>query len=152
MRFRAVVRRVIMGPRLSRGRQHNLMLLGCGADPIAKPFHALLLGAVLAAEEGALLLEPMPDDADAAMGAGRRQRVDRALEAVESVSDAVLGDLKRLVVIVAAGFTSLHDTPPHSLVELCGYRQRWARSSGAARGPSGAPQNEDRSVSFPTRL
>src|SRR5207302_9333473 len=94
--------------------------LGFGADPITQPFHALLLGTVLAAEEGAFLLEPVPDDADAAMGTGRRQRVDRALERIEGVGCAALGDLKGLVVIVTAGFTSRHGAPPHSLVELCG--------------------------------
>lgn len=65
---------------------------------------------MLAAEEGALLLEAVTDDTDAAMRAGRRQRMDRAFEAVEGVGLAALDHLKRLVVIVPAGFADCHDT------------------------------------------
>src|SRR5262245_7274236 len=43
---------------------------------------------------------------DAAILACRCERVDRAFEAVEGVRRAVHAQLKRLVVIVAAGFTS----------------------------------------------
>src|SRR5262245_16806138 len=45
---------------------------------------------------------------DAAVLACRCERVDRAFEAVEGVRRAVHAHLKRLVVIVAAGFTSRH--------------------------------------------
>src|SRR5262249_29457899 len=65
-------------------------------------------GAMLAAEESAFLFEPMADDVDAAVLAGRRQRVDRALEAVEGVGRAVHAHLEGLVVVVAAGFASGH--------------------------------------------
>jgi len=57
----------------------------CRADAIAQAGYANGLGAVLAAKEGAVLLEPVADDADAAVLAGRRQRMDRAFEAVEGV-------------------------------------------------------------------
>jgi hypothetical protein len=80
-----------------------------GADAIAQAGHADHLGAVLAAEEGALLLEPVAHDADAAMLACRRQRMNGAFEAVEGVSGLAHRHLKRLVVIVSAGFTSGHD-------------------------------------------
>ena len=40
---------------------------------------------MLAAKEGALLLEAVTDNPDAAMRAGRRQCMDRAFEAVERV-------------------------------------------------------------------
>src|SRR5262249_28038094 len=79
------------------------------ADPIAQTGDANGLRAMLAAEECAVLLEAVPDDADAAVLAGRRQRMDRALEAVEGVGGAVHGHLKRLVVVVSTSFTSGHD-------------------------------------------
>src|SRR5262249_18332750 len=42
-------------------------------DPIAQAGYANGFGAMLAAEEGAVLLEPVADNADAAVLAGRRQ-------------------------------------------------------------------------------
>jgi hypothetical protein len=64
---------------------------------------------MLAAEEGAILLEPVADDADAAILACRRQRMNGAFEAVEGVSGLAHRHLKGLVVIVSARFTSGHD-------------------------------------------
>src|SRR5215472_8312252 len=64
---------------------------------------------MLAAEEGAVLLQAVTDDADAAVLAGRRQRMDRAFEAVEGVGGTVHAHLKCLVVVVSTGFTSGHD-------------------------------------------
>src|SRR4029453_12518753 len=87
------------------------------ADAIAQAGYANGLGAVLAAEEGAVLLEPVADDADAAVLAGRRQRVDRAFETVEGVGGTVHADLKCLVVVVSAGFASGHDNPRNG----CGF-------------------------------
>ena len=52
-------------------------------NPVAQAFDALGLGTMVAAEERAVLLEAVPDDADAAMVASRRQRVDGAFKAVE---------------------------------------------------------------------
>ena len=40
---------------------------------------------MLAAEESPFLLEPVADDADAAILAFRRQRMDRTFEAVEGI-------------------------------------------------------------------
>src|SRR5712692_10849049 len=82
------------------------------AYSIAQAHHAFDLGAMLAAEERAFLFESVTDDMDAAVLAGRRQRMDRALEAVEGVGRAVHAHLKRLVVVVSAGFASGHDCLP----------------------------------------
>jgi RNase P/RNase MRP subunit POP5 len=79
------------------------------ADAVAQARHAGLLGAMLAAEEGPLLLQSVADDADAAILACRRQRMNGAFEAVEGVSGVTHRHLKGLVVIVSAGFTSGHD-------------------------------------------
>src|SRR5262249_42827030 len=86
------------------------------ADAIAQGRYANGLGAMLAAEEGAVLLEPVADDPDAAVLAGRRQRMDRAFEAVEGVGGTVHADLKCLVVVVSAGFASGHDNPRNGCV------------------------------------
>src|SRR5262249_35637137 len=95
--------------RISRISRRSRSRSGCRcADPVAQAGDAHDLGAVLTAEERAVLLQPVPDDMDAAVLAGRCQRVDRAFEAVEGVRRAVHAHLKRLVVIVAAGFTSRH--------------------------------------------
>ena len=64
---------------------------------------------MLAAEKGARLLQAVPDDASAAMIAGRRERVYGAFEAVERMRFAVHRDLKGLVVVVAASFARSHD-------------------------------------------
>ena len=64
---------------------------------------------MLAAEESTLPLEAVADNTDAAVRAGRRQRMDRAFEAVVGVSLAAQNYLKRLVVIVPAGFADCHD-------------------------------------------
>jgi len=61
-----------------------------------------------AAEDSAVVLDPMPDDTAAAMGTGGRERLDRAFEAVEDHGAAAHGDLEALVVVVAALFTSRH--------------------------------------------
>jgi len=49
------------------------------------------------------------DDADTAMIAGRRERVNGAFEAVERMRLAVHRDLKRLVVVIAASFARSHN-------------------------------------------
>src|SRR5690606_22767854 len=53
--------------------------------PVVQAVDAGFLGAVLAAIERAIVFEAVADDADAAGGAGRRQGLDGALEAVEGV-------------------------------------------------------------------
>ena len=70
------------------------------------------LGAMLATEEGAFLFEPVTDNMNAAIVAGWSERMDRTLEAIEGVGRAVHAHLKRLVVVVAAGFASGHDGFP----------------------------------------
>src|SRR5262245_39831925 len=72
------------------------------------PVTPALSAAVLAAEGSPFLLEPVAHDADAAILAFRRQRVDRTFEAVEGMGGTVHAHLERLVVIVSAGFTSGH--------------------------------------------
>src|SRR5262245_9512927 len=84
------------------------MELARRSDAVAQPGYALVLGAMRAAEDRSVLLEAVADDMDAAIRACRRQCVDRAFEAVEGVTRAVEGDLKRLVVVVAAGLASGH--------------------------------------------
>src|SRR3954463_9701982 len=85
---------------------------GRRADAVAQSGDADHLGAVFATEEGAVLFESVTDDADAAVLAGGRQRVDRAFEAVEGVGGAVHAHLKRLVVIVSARLASGHGNLP----------------------------------------
>jgi hypothetical protein len=53
--------------------------------------HAFYLGAMLAAEEGAFLFESVTDNMNPAIPAGRGQRMDCTLEAVERVGCAIHG-------------------------------------------------------------
>src|SRR5690348_9911341 len=53
-------------------------------------------------------LDAMADDPAATVGAGRRQQLDRALEAVEHVRLAVEGHLERLVILVSAHLAAGH--------------------------------------------
>src|SRR5688500_2147252 len=68
-----------------------------------------MVRAVLAAEHLPAVLDAVADDAALAVRAGRRQLLDRALEAVEGVRVAV-GHLHRegFLVAVTADFTSSH--------------------------------------------
>src|SRR5260370_28321265 len=76
---------------------------------------------MLAAEEGALLLEPVAENAGAVILAFGRARMNGGFEAVEGMGDPAHAHLERLVIIVATGFTSGHDdlaavlAPRHSL-------------------------------------
>src|SRR5437588_12770540 len=80
-----------------------------GLDSIAETFNAFAFGAMLATKKRAGLLEAMPDDADSAVIAGWRERMNGAFEAIIGMRLAVHRDLKRLVVVIAAGFTCSHD-------------------------------------------
>ena len=80
--------------------------------------HAFYLGAMLAAEEGAFLFESVTDNMNPAIPAGRGQRMDCTLEAVERVSCAIHGHLECLVVVVSAGFASSHDGLRHACSAL----------------------------------
>src|SRR5262245_45069573 len=72
--------------------------------------NALLLGAVGAAVERAGSLDPVADHPAPAMGTGRGQGVDGALEAVEGVRPAREGDGERLVVVVPTNVAFRHDS------------------------------------------
>jgi hypothetical protein len=54
---------------------------------------------MFAPEGRAFLFEPVADDTEAAVLAGRRQRMNRAREAVEGMDGTVDAHLKRLVMI-----------------------------------------------------
>jgi hypothetical protein len=78
-------------------------------DSVAKTFNAFALGAMLATVKCAALLQAMPDNANSTMSAGWCERMNGAFEAVEGMRLAAHRDLKRLVVVIAAGFTCSHD-------------------------------------------
>lgn len=64
-----------------------------------------------AAIDRSLLLDSMPQDAAIATGAAGRERMHRALEAIEDVCAAAIhAYLEALVVFVAADLTASHDT------------------------------------------
>src|SRR6266436_6628656 len=113
-----------------------------GSGPVPDLLRAGLVRAVSAAVDAAVLLRPVADDAAAAVGALRRERLDGALEAVERVRGASHRDLERLVVLVSADFTACcgHDAPrPKS----CG-AGRGSHQSGCLRScqiPSGAARH-----------
>jgi hypothetical protein len=71
---------------------------------VAQAHHAFYLGAMLAAEEGAFLFEAVTDNMNAAIPAGRGQRMDCTLEAVECVGCTIHGPFERLVVVVFRRF------------------------------------------------
>jgi hypothetical protein len=48
--------------------------------PVPQARHAFLLGAMHAAKDCAVMLDAVPDDAAAAMRAGRRERLNRTFE------------------------------------------------------------------------
>src|SRR5271165_2266072 len=89
---------------------------------------------MITTEEDAFLLQPVTDNMNAAIVAGRSQRMDRALEAVEGVGRAVHAHLKRLVVVIAAGFASGHGGLPFAWRGLLSYNPR-----RTARVPFGSP-------------
>jgi hypothetical protein len=75
---------------------------------------------MLATKKGTRLLQAVPDDADSAMIAGRCERMNGALEAIEGMRLAVHRDLKGLVIVIAAGFTCSHDVRPSLMyIEVC---------------------------------
>src|SRR5262249_4151823 len=75
-----------------------------------------LLGAASAAEDRVVVLDSVADHLAAAMGASGCQRVNGALERVESAFSASHPHRKRFVVVVAAHVTCCHSDPPE--VEL----------------------------------
>jgi len=63
---------------------------------------------MIAAKEGSVFFEPMPNDATFAMTASRCQGMNGAFEAIENVLLAGHNDFKRLVIVVSAVFTCRH--------------------------------------------
>src|SRR6187397_2939040 len=90
--------------------------------PILEALDAFLVCAVHAAEDRAAGFDAVADDAAAAVLTHRRERVDRALEAVERVRLVSGGDLKGLVVLVAADGAGGHDTLQTAVVCNTGAR------------------------------
>ena len=68
--------------------------------------------AVDATENLSIRFNAVSDDPAMAMRANWRERVNRAFEAVERVRHTVHDHLKRLVVVVSAGFAFGHDLLP----------------------------------------
>jgi hypothetical protein len=88
-------------------------LNGRTSDPVPHPGRLLLhVGAVGATVDGTVDLHAVPDHPHAAMGAGGREGVDGALEAVEDVAGPIHHDLERLIVTVPASLAMLHITLP----------------------------------------
>ena len=77
-------------------------------DAIFQLRFARRAGAVDAAKNLSVRFDAMTHDAAVAVRANRRQRVDRALEAVEGVMLPANNDFECLVVFVLANFTCSH--------------------------------------------
>lgn len=67
-----------------------------------------IAGAVRTAVHGGIDLDAVSDDPAAASRAGRRERGDRAFEAVEMPGRSTAGDREQVVVLVAAGVARRH--------------------------------------------
>jgi hypothetical protein len=88
-------------------------------DAVARSRDTILLGTVIAAVESAVFFQTVPDDPNAAMLAGWRQRVDRALETVKRMGLAPHNNVEGLVVIVATGFAGWHEHYSRFKMEMC---------------------------------
>jgi hypothetical protein len=77
-------------------------------DPVFQLRFASGTRAVDAAENLSLRFDSVPDDPAVALRTNRRQRVDRALEAIESVTLPANDDFKRLVIFVLTNFAFSH--------------------------------------------
>jgi hypothetical protein len=82
------------------------------SHPVPQPRRTFVLGAMDAAEKALAILNPVTDDADSAMAAGRRHGVNGAFEAVEGMCLSLHRNLKCLVVVVAASFACGHGILP----------------------------------------
>jgi hypothetical protein len=71
--------------------------------------NAALFGAMSAAIDLAICFHAVTDHVAVTMGTFRRERVDRALEAIERMAFAASDNFKGFFVIVAANFTNGHD-------------------------------------------
>jgi hypothetical protein len=77
---------------------------------IAQSSDALFLRAVNATEDRIVLFDTVPDHSALAVWAYRRKGLDRTFKAVECPISAILFDLKRLVVLIAALIAHRHGT------------------------------------------
>src|SRR5690349_11409809 len=77
--------------------------------PIADVSDPCLMRAIRATIHLPVRLDAMPDDLASAMRACRRDRVNRAFEAVEDVCATAKSNFERLVVFVPADLASRHD-------------------------------------------
>jgi hypothetical protein len=77
-------------------------------DPVFQLRFASGTRAVHAAENLSLRFDAVPDNPAVAVRTNRRQRVDRALEAIEGVTLPANDDLKRLVIFVLTNFAFSH--------------------------------------------
>jgi hypothetical protein len=78
------------------------------SDPIVNSDDARLLRAVGAAIKGALRFDAMADNSALAVRAGRCERMNCALEAIENVRLSGVNDFEGLVVIVPADLALGH--------------------------------------------
>src|SRR5262245_30395129 len=84
------------------------------STPTPQTRHAFRPSAVSAAKDGAVMFDTMPNDAAAAMGTGRRERLDGTFERVEDHGAAGHRNLEAFVIVVAALLASRHRTPPNT--------------------------------------
>jgi len=77
-------------------------------EAVSQSLYSRALGAMIAAEKGAILLKPVAHNAYAADLTSWSQRLDSAFKAVERKRLPVFDDLECFVVVVSAGFTLGH--------------------------------------------
>lgn len=71
-----------------------------------------------AAEDAVFFFHSVADDPGSALGTFRRERADRAFEAIEDVFLAFHRDLERFVVVVSADFALRHANGSHLKTDL----------------------------------
>src|SRR5262249_51263759 len=124
-------------PGLATARAAPAVAQPSGSGAVAQLAGALHFGAMRTAEDRAVLLHAVAHDVGAAARACRRHPLDRAFEAVEGVGHAVHDHLKRLVIVIAAGFASGHGRLADR-VHLIGNPANNARvPPGKSSGPKG---------------
>jgi hypothetical protein len=91
----------------AEGKKLQLRLL----NAISQTLDAVFLRTVITTIEGAVFLQPVPDNPATAVLACRRKSVDGAFEAIEDVLLAILHELEGFVVVISARFASRHIVP-----------------------------------------
>src|SRR5699024_5172722 len=114
---------------------------GCGSAGTVAHRHLTLVlpRAVRTAVEAPLHLGAVADHGAPTVLADRRQGVDGALETVEDVPVAGCGDLKTLVVVVAADLAGCHDGPLPGRLGTARPVRRYGRLTRPASRHRGAP-------------